>query len=49
MVGKHCGKLLVTITDNRVYFRKTCPVCGVVFKQRKRQPASKLRKRVKRA
>jgi len=36
MIGKHCGKVLWSITDNQFYFRKQCQVCKVIFKQRKR-------------
>lgn len=39
MIGKHCGKVLWSISDNRFYFRKKCQVCGKVFKQRKRLPS----------
>jgi len=39
MIGKHCGKNLQRLSDNRAYFRRRCAVCGTVFKQRKRQPA----------
>jgi rRNA maturation endonuclease Nob1 len=37
MIGKHCGKPLWSITDNRFYFRKQCQVCKRIFKQKKRQ------------
>lgn len=40
MIGKHCGEYLVTVTDNRFYFRKRCLVCGVTFKQKKRQKSA---------
>lgn len=41
MIGTHCGERLLVISDNRFYFRKKCPRCGKVFKQRKRQPKEK--------
>jgi uncharacterized C2H2 Zn-finger protein len=37
MIGSHCGVSLVRLSDNPAYFRKVCPSCGVVFKQRKRK------------
>jgi hypothetical protein len=40
MIGKHCGESLVTISDNRFYFRKRCQVCGAIFKQKKRLPVA---------
>jgi hypothetical protein len=40
MIGKHCGSYMVTITDNRFYFRKRCNVCKQIFKQKKRQKAA---------
>ena len=46
MIGHHCGQRLVRITDNRFYFRKRCPKCGQVFKQRKRQPADQPTRKV---
>lgn len=41
MIGYHCGVRLVLLSDNKVYFRKKCPKCNAVFKQRKRQPSAK--------
>ncbi len=37
MISKHCGESLQTITDHKLYFRKQCRVCKVIFKQKKRQ------------
>ena len=38
MTRAHCGKPLVCVTSNPVYFKVKCLVCGKVFKQRKRRP-----------
>jgi hypothetical protein len=40
MIGTHCGKRMWTVSDNPVYFRKKCQVCGKVFLQHKRQPTT---------
>jgi hypothetical protein len=37
MIGKHCGKQLWSISDNKFYFRKQCQVCKEIFVQKKRQ------------
>lgn len=39
MISRHCGQLLITVTDNKFYFRKRCSVCTKIFKQAKRQKA----------
>jgi hypothetical protein len=38
VIGWHCHQRLVPLSDNPVYFRKRCSVCGAVFSQRKRLP-----------
>jgi hypothetical protein len=43
MIGWHCGERLVLVSDNKVYFRRKCLKCGVVFKQRKRQPKKEVK------
>lgn len=41
MIGTHCGKPLVRLSDNVAYFTKRCEVCGKKFKQRKRRGTKK--------
>lgn len=36
MIRTHCGVLLWRRGENRFYFRRMCPKCGRIFKQRKR-------------
>lgn len=41
MIGRHCGKRVIPRSDNPVYFKMKCAVCGRIFKQRKRRAKEK--------